>query len=358
MTQQSTARELDPNMATPDAPEDGLAWFSPLDPPFQIAGFAWLEHESIYRRLPVEPSHPLPPAVDMLANSTAGGQIRFRTDSRRLMLRVTLAGPANMDHMPATGQCGFDCYLGEPGEQQYYSTVRYDHRLDTYEAPLLDVNTRENRHVTLNFPLYQGVREVLIGLDADSTVTEPAPYASNRKVVIYGTSITQGGCASRPGMAYPNILSRRFPLEFLNLGFSGNGRGEPEVAHVISEIDDPACFILDYDANVASVEDMGTTLAGFIPILRERHPDTPIVVLSRPTFPLEMTDEARRTAREERRRIMSAIVDSADDKVSFHTGTDLFGPNFGEFTVDGVHPTDLGFQRMADALTPILTKVL
>src|SRR5690606_269350 len=100
------------------------------------------------------------------------------------------------------------------------------------------------------------------------------------RLVVYGTSITQGGCASRPGMAYPSILARRLGIETLNLGFSGNGRGEPEVAHILAQLENVSCFILDYESNVPVAEDLRTTLTAFIPILRERHPDVPIIVIS------------------------------------------------------------------------------
>ena len=92
-----------------------LVWYSPKDGPFHIAGFPWLQQDGVYRRLPVKPEHTLPPAVDELADCTAGGQIRFQTDSSRLSVKVRLTGTADMNHMPATGQCGFDCYIGMPG---------------------------------------------------------------------------------------------------------------------------------------------------------------------------------------------------------------------------------------------------
>ena len=198
----------------------------------------------------------LPAAVDALANHTAGAQIGFRSDSARVSVRVKLAGPADMDHMPATGQCGFDCYVRpDRGDSASISGRRdtttgrppTNARCSTMRAPAL-------RNFTLNFPLYQGVEEVSVGLDAGAQVLPPPPFALDRPVVAYGTSITQGGCASRPGMAWTNILSRRLNVEFINLGFSGSGRGEPEVAATIAEIPNPACFILDYEANAGWTE--------------------------------------------------------------------------------------------------------
>ena len=358
------AVRLDPNMRlSPGTPAEELVWRSPREEPFRISGFAWFHADGKYRRLPVAPSHPIRPEVDALANCTAGGQIRFRTDSTCLALRVELSAPAGMYHMPATGQCGFDCYIGEPGSQRYAATTRYDHKEKAYECVLLRFPKREMRTVTLNFPLYQGVEQVEIGLDPDARVAAPPPYRSDKRVILYGTSITQGGCASRPGMAYPNILSRRIPLEFINLGFSGNGRGEPEMARIIGEIPNPALLVLDYEANVGTPERMRETLPAFIRIYREAHPDVPILVLSRIRYARDDWEEETRMKREENLRIQRETVErfrrDGDGRVYFHDGSDLLGEaDFFECTVDGVHPTDLGFMRMADRLKPILERLL
>lgn len=355
--------KLDRHMTVETVRGDSLKWLSPLEPPFHIAGFAWFEQERRYRRLPSAPADALPPAVDVLANCTAGGQIRFRTDSSQLSIRVKLTGPANMYHMPATGQCGFDCYLGEPGEQRYLSTTRFDPAQTEYEFSFYDWKTKRPLQVTLNFPLYQGVEEVWIGVDEDATIGAPAAYASGKKVVLYGTSITQGGCATRPGMAYPNLLSRYLPYEFINLGFSGNGKGEPEVARTIAGIADPAMFVLDYEANVGTAEQMAETLPAFIRILRERHPEVPILVVSKIRNAGDRFYEERRQMLHDRRHVQQSTVErlrhEGDANVHFLDGGTLLGEEDAEeCTVDGVHPTDLGFLRMAQCLAPIIRKLI
>lgn len=355
------AAQLDANMQI-ESSKDELQWHSPLERPFQIAGFGWLEAERRYRRLPAKPAWNLPHAVDQLANCTSGGQIRFVTDSASLSLKVKLTGAADMYHMPATGQCGFDCYIGGPGEQVYYGSTKYNHRLTEYESVLFTDLTKENRVVTLNFPLYQGVDEVWIGLDPDAEIAEPPAYESQQKVIVYGTSITQGACASRPGMAYTNILSRRFNLEFLNLGFSGNGKGEPELAHLLAELQHPACLILDYEANCVSTELFQQTLPNFIEIYREKHPLTPILVISRITHAKEHFEQGMRQDRADRKEISRQTVEERREKgdahIYFCDGSALLGDYPQDCTVDGSHPTDLGFARMADGLTPVLQRIL
>ncbi len=357
------AEKLDKNFQAAPAPQlADLDWHCPKDPPFHLAGFAWFDTDRIYRRMPVTPPQPLPPAVDQLANATAGGQIRFRTDSTKVGLRVQLAGPASMAHMPATGQCGFDCYLGEPGAQRYYFTTKWDHKQAGYEFLICDVPAGPTYTVTLNFPLYQGVESVEIGLDRGAKVLPPPAYDSDRPVVVYGTSITQGGCASRPGMCYTNILSRRINRPFVNLGFSGNGKGEPQVARTISTIAEPGLFVLDYDANCPSLEHVQRTLPTFIDILRDAHPATPMLVISRipvATHAWHPEGERERVARRDFfRDTVTALRDGGDANVQFLDGGDLLGDDWQECTVDSVHPNDLGFWNMARSMTPVIRKIL
>ncbi|TNJ66610.1 hypothetical protein FE784_08560 [Paenibacillus hemerocallicola] len=357
------ALKLDASMVPERNEQSGLNWLSPKEQPFRLSGFPWFHRDGIYRRLPVSPMHELPPAVDRLANSTAGGQIAFRTDSPRLALRVELAGPAGMYHMPATGQCGFDVYLGEPGDQQYYGTTRFNHAKSSYEVELYGFPEKRLRHVTLNFPLYQGVNEISVGIEPGSSIVAPPAYRSGRKVIVYGTSVTQGGCATRPGMACSNILSRRIPLEFINLGFSGNGRGEPEVARAISEIADPALLVLEYEGNVGTVERMEQTLPEFIRIYREAHPVAPILVISRFKYARERFMPALLQKRLHMKRIEMETVDlfrrRGDGNLHFFDGEASLGTDaYNESTVDGAHPTDLGFLRMADTLTPVFKELL
>lgn len=358
----TNVEQLDPNMKLQGANDKEWQWISPMQNPVQISGLPWLADETIYRRLPQNPQWPLPPAVDSLANCTAGAQIRFSTSSRRLSIRVVLAAPASMYHMPATGQCGFDCYIGAPGKQRYFSTTRYDHTQTEYEAVLFDSDNTELKNITLNFPLYQGVKEVSIGIEPDTELSSPPQYESGGSVVVYGTSITQGGCASRPGMAFTNILSRRINREFINLGFSGNGKGEPELAHIINEIPDSACFVLDYDANVNTVEALQKSLPEFIHILRTDHPETPILVISRIPGASEFYDSAALKNRLGKAKVQRDTVvqlqSQGDQNISFMDGEELMGDDYLESTVDGSHPTDLGFWLMANSLEPIIKKLL
>jgi len=362
----SLIQKYDPNMRTNSKLEGDICWYSPLEKPFKVNGLAWFDQERIYRRLPLNPKSKIPEAVDHLANHTAGGQIRFQSDSPSLSVRVKLKGPADMPHMPPTGQCGIDCYVGAADALiplYYGNTTKYDHTKTEYECMLYTNWTPSKRSIVLNLPLYQGVEEIWIGLDEKATVKSAPDYHSNKKVVIYGTSITQGGCASRPGMMYSNILSRRIPLEFYNLGFSGSGKGEPEMAEVISEIQDVACFVLDYEGNCVSTELFRKTLPEFIRIYREAHPTVPILIPSRIPYARENITPHLFHMRAERKEFEMELVrelrDKGDNNIFFFDGSkSLGGDDFFECTVDGSHPTDLGFLRMADAIEPVLKTLI
>jgi lysophospholipase L1-like esterase len=358
--------KLDEYMRERNVPdEDGIVWHSPNRPPFRLCGFAWFSRDGKYRRLPAEPDYPIRPAVDSLADCTAGGQIRFRTDARTIAIRAELSGSNSMYHMAPTGQCGFDCYLAKPGETWLYAgtarvalgETRIEHRF--LDAPDLH---GELKDVLINFPLYQGVQIVEIGLNEGAAVEETASIREKRKVIMYGTSITQGGCASRPGLLPTNVWSRRFPFEFINLGFSGNGKGEAEIARIIAQIEDPALLILDYVSNAESLEKYAATLPAFVRIYRERHAGVPILILSRIPYAADRHDARSRHLRERYRDIGREVTErlrlAGDRRIFFYDGTDLLGEDFEECTVDGTHPTDLGFMRIADKLTPILADLL
>jgi len=204
------------------------------------------------------------------------------------------------------------------------------------------------RNITLNFPVYQGVRQMQIGLTPDAHIAPPPPWSVDGRIAIYGTSITQGGCASRPGMAYTNILSRALNMEVINLGFSGNGRGEPEIVRLMADISNPRLFVLDYEAN--STGQLANTLTGAIRILRDKHHAVPIMVVSRIAFSTDVTHGESLRMRESSRDMQANIVRDlrrgGDTGIHFVDGSVLLWVDFDECTVDGIHPNDLGFTRI------------
>ncbi len=356
----------DKNMRQAAGDIETLTWRSPTQPPFRLQGFPWFAADRVFRRLPIEPPSPLRDALDRLANCTAGGQIHFQTDSRLVGVRARLSAPASMDHMTTVAECGFDAYFARPDapeQLRFLGVTRMPRDTAAYEKAFLKFDSHEMRRVALNFPLYQGVEEVHVGVEPDAEIQPPPPLAREGRVICYGTSIVQGGCACRPGMNYPNILSRRFNMEFINMGFSGNARGDASIAEAIAAIPNPACVLLDYEANCRERAWLTDTLRPFIGTLRQAHPVVPILVLSRIPFPRILFRESDRTEMDVRREFIAGTVSdlrkTGDSNLHFLDGGVLLGESgWDECTVDGLHPTDLGFMRMAGRIEPVLRELL
>lgn len=347
-------------MSLKNADTDGIRWFDPREAPFELSGFEWIKEEGVYRRLPVHPDWEIRDAVDQLANHTAGGQIRFNSDCKRIVIKVELREKSGMYHMPATGQSGFDLYIKEDGDQRYLRTARFSVDSIWYQAELFTSDDKKMRAFTLNFPLYNGVNSVWIGVDKEATVKAPPAFDQAGKIVVYGTSITQGGCVGRPGMAYTNILSRLLDMQFVNLGFSGNGRGEPALAHLITQISETRCIILDYEANAGT--SIKESLGPFVDILREKHPYIPILIMSKIRYADTREGSTQylkwMQLRDFQRELVNERRSAGDKQIHFLDGSTILGENYDECTVDGVHPNDLGSMLIADALQPVIEYIL
>lgn len=296
----------------------------------------------------------------ILGRNTAGLAIRFRSNSSKICLRWVVRFNNHMNHMTDTGIKGLDLYMLLPdGTWRFARSARPDGKYN--ETTVIENMTPQDREYLLYLPLYDGIDSLQIGVDTQAKLQLPLleTPVRTKPLVFYGTSILQGGCASRPGMAHTNILERRLNRECINLGFSGNGLLDMEIARMMTEVD-ASVFILDFVPN-ASVEQMKESLVPFYRILRNKHPKTPILFVEDPHYPHALFDQkiAREVA--DKNAMLNAIFNQlkaqGEKNIYLLHSVNMIG-NDGEATVDGIHFTDLGMMRYADFLEKELKKLI
>lgn len=352
-----------PLAADSTAAPAALRWLPVDSSELKINGLAWFqENGGSLGRLPLRSKDAFRKEVWSLAQCPSGGRIRFRTDATTLAIRLEYSSPPSMANMHAFGQSGVDLYVN--GGYLVSAVADKDAKPGKiYEPILFDFSKqpRREREITLYLPLYKPVKVLGIGVDKEAKLTKPKSFAVLKPVVFYGTSITQGGCASRAGMSYQAILGRKLNLDFVNLGFSGNGLGEPEVARAVAEIA-ASCFVLDFGANHKTFAALRAVYAPFLDYLRAQHPATPIVVMTLLHTSRENRIPSLGKEWPERRRFIEQLVreriKAGDKKLYLVDGAKLLGPTPDDGLVDGGHPNDLGFYWIAEGLAPTLRKAL
>lgn len=310
---------------------------------------------------------PINDGIPWLSRCSAGIQVKFETDSVNLFFKITLRGKANMSHMPATGQCGFDVYVYDEASKQYvlHNTGTYNHELTEVHYQLLcyRLDDIKMRKYIVHFPLYEGPSKVLMGIDKGRSIA-PVAFNDPRKIYMYGTSIMQGGCVSRPGMLYSNIVSRALDMEVVNFGFSGAALCEKEIAQFIAKRPSPDLFIIDCEANAGVTHLEEERLEQFIDIFLEKSPNCPLILASRMLFAMDLYDKRRAAIKKFYRSFQKKIVKKYQEKginITFLDGDQYFKKlniHFTEVTVDGVHPTDLGSYAIAQSYIKAIKKVL
>ncbi|MBR3929162.1 MAG: SGNH/GDSL hydrolase family protein [Clostridia bacterium] len=330
--------------------QEEYIWRNAQDKPFEIRGLAVCEGEDFFR-VPADIAKGTNEGVELLATHTAGGRVRFKTNSRKIAVRIHSRHAFTMSHMPLTGISGVDII----SDGVFSGSVRPEKPDGSWYEGFV-VKPEGEAEIEINLPLYNGVTAILVGLEKDASCLSPRKYTYDKPVVYYGSSITQGGCASRPGNSYQGFISRWLDSDHVNLGFSGSGRGEEIMANFIAGID-MCAFVMDYDHNAPSVEHLLNTHERMFKIVRKAHPDIPVIIVTKPdVFKDPEVVKARRDAIY---KTYKNAIDAGDKRVRFIDGKTLFGDKDRDAcTVDGAHPNDLGFYRMAEAIYPVLKEAL
>lgn len=334
---------------------DGMVFHSAEESGFKVYGI--FRENGRYTRMPEAAAKSVSDGVYALHGNSSGGRLRFKTDSPYVALSAVLEkdNVGKMPHFAFTGSIGFDMYTREDGGWIYAGTVIPPVDVEDRFEGIIDFGGAEEREILIHFPLYSTVREVYIGIDNKAVIKPPTPYAVDKPIVFYGSSITQGGCASRPGNSFSNIVSRTLDADHINLGFSGSACGEREIAEYISKIPMSA-FIYDYDHNAPTVEHLAATHEKTFKTIRKSNPDVPIVMLTRPKVHLTC-DEIKRM--ETVKETYVKAKNEGDKNVYFIAGNELIQSKYAEFaTVDNTHPNDIGFFSMAEVLCGLLKKII
>lgn len=328
---------------------------------FQILGRGFQDTELPFQRLPARLKDQVRPELWLFSTHSSGMAIRFRTDSKTIGARWEVTDNTVMNHMSFTGIKGLDLYcLMDNGKWQSVNTGRPVDKITT--ATIVSNLKGEMREYMLYLPLYDGVKTLEIGVDSNSAIQMPQVDTprKGRPVVAYGTSIMQGACASKPGMSYPNQLSRMLNREIINMGFSANGRLDSEVAEAITEIDNPSCYIIDCVPNCSGKE-LEERCEPFINILRDKHPDVPVVMIEGIIYPHSYFDTTLSGLTQAKNKVLRNVYESMKaagvKNLYYIPATHLTGDDF-ETSVDGIHMTDLGFKRFTETVYPVIRQIV
>jgi lysophospholipase L1-like esterase len=324
-----------------------------------LEGQGWRETKSPFDRLPAKADGVVRKPVWNLSRHSAGMSVRFVTNAKAIRAKWTLTSSnLAMPHMPATGVSGLDLYVNSGGTWRWVANGRPSKQ--TNEVTLLNEIPPGRHEFCLYLPLYNGVTSVEIGIPAGADLARlPRAKGTEQPIVFYGTSITHGCCASRPGMVHTSILGRRLNRPVINLGFSGNGTMDLEMAELLTELD-AAIYVIDCLPNMVA-DQVRQRVVPLVKKIRSVRPEVPIVLAEDRTYSNAFFIPAKRKRNEQSRNSLRETFEqlrrTGVKNLFYLKGDGQLGDD-GEATVDSSHPTDLGFMRMADAFEPVLRQAL
>lgn len=344
-------KEYDPNLIVENKIGNyDVEFKKPTEAPFRIYG---IKHDGEkYARMPKEIAETVSKGIANSYGSPSGGRVRFMTDSPYIALKINYAIIKHNDVTPSSGSAAFNMYV----DGEFGGVFRLPDGFNELEFSGVVEIKRPGKHlITLYMPTHSHIANFYIGFKPGSEISEAPDHKYETPVVFYGSSITQGTGSSRSGMTYPAQVSRILDTNIYNLGFGGLAKGEPNMAKYISGLTMSA-FVYDYDYN-ALTDQLAETHEPFFKIIREKQPDLPIIMVSRPSaFRTGNDDTARRF------EIIKATYDNAvaagDKNVYLVNGLEFFGDLGCECMVDGTHPSDFGYyfmaKRIAEELKPFV----
>ncbi|MCL2522645.1 MAG: GDSL-type esterase/lipase family protein [Erysipelotrichales bacterium] len=353
--------KLDKFMDSETEVPSNVEYFNPLqNSNVKFLGLPFVKENQNYQRISnsfIEKFQVVNPKLIELGAHTAGVSIVFKTDTPILVLRSKLNKGAVLWNMSPILEIGFDLYLKINNKWEFYQTSKHKHLDKSHEAIMFEKLDRSEKEVLINFPCYSAVLELEIGLEEKSFIKTSASFSDAKRWLFYGTSITQGACASRPGMSYVNILSRYFNKEIVNLGFSGNALAESVMAEMILEVSGLDIVFIDIDANAVEFNTLKPNLELFLKTIRKYSKDLKIILISRVLDVYQKTNKKTNAIYLDTLYFQREIVKKLNDQsLFFINGYDIFPlKEYSDYTVDGIHFSDLGYYKFADYLKTFLT---
>ena len=351
---------IDKNMIVEKTVGDiDVVWRDVKEAPFMLHGFFEPLTEPYYHRLPAEVAAATSEGVSKLERESAGGRVRFSTDSPYIAIRATFKVVGRSSHLTLLSSAGFDLYIDGEFGSRFVKEFRMPYDMTNYYENVIRIDSSVMRSYTINFPVHSVIEKLEVGLKPDAALDAPRAYKSFDPFVIYGSSIVHGTAATRPGLTYPAMISRDLNMDYRNVGFSGMAKGEEAMANWIATLP-MSVFVCDYDHNTPTNEHLQNTHYRFYEIIREKNPDVPYIMVSRPDFWTMPRDQKNILIR--RDIIMSSYLKAralGDENVYFIDGISFFATTHQfDHTVDGCHPNDTGFIRMADSIGAVIKYAL
>ena len=348
--------------ATAQIADEPLRYVDALQ--FRMINKGFADTETPFQRLPKCLKDSASTDLWQRQSCSSGLGIRFATDSKRVGVRYTLLFNTHMFHMADTGLKGTDLYILDENNQWVYVNTN---------RPIADENKRCDKVFVSNLdgkmheyliylPLYDGVTDMEISVDSSATICSPRidNPRKEKKIVMYGTSILQGGCSTRTGMVATNMIQRDLNCEVVNLGFSGEGKMNPFMARALASIKDADVFVVDPVPNCTEM--MCDTLTyNFVRTLKTLRPEVPVVMVEGPMYSYARFDSFFASylpkKNEKFRKNYERLIADGYADIYYVTADGLSGYD-NEGTVDGIHFTDVGFRRYADKLIPVLRPLI
>lgn len=334
-----------------------VTWYDAVE--LNIEGRGFVDIKTPYDRLPKKAEKVVPEGVWTRSMNSAGMSVSFATDADMIVVRWSLRNPSiSSPYLSSMSVAGLDLYVRSGGKWLWAAT-RPPQKFPETTQTFLRGLTRDLREYKLYLPSYNGVEKVEIGVPKGAKFGRYEEKSVSKPIVFYGSSIVQGSASSRPGMTYVAQLGRRLSAPVINLGFSGLCKMEPAMADLITELD-PSVFVIDCLPNM-QVPEISERTVPFIKKLRQARPDTPILLVENPMYSQGLWNANVSRSVAAKNKVFAAEVAKLEKEgvknLHYVKGERLFGTE-GASTVDGVHPTDLGFTLFADALEPILRNLL